>query len=85
MTPDEPPLAGPLRACAQGIYPDEAGIGLLIDHATFLRRQDFREHFIDVDSRDRGGRRADPATALRCSSGEEKSSDWPQAWPTAYL
>ena len=30
-----------LRACAAGLYPDEAGVDLLIRHDCFLRRRDF--------------------------------------------
>ena len=82
MTPDDPVLAGALRACAHGIYPDEAGVELLIAHATFLRRLDFRERFIDVDSNITNGTQyatinwADAISALNaghlcCSSGEE--------------
>jgi hypothetical protein len=41
MTGTTPPLDAALRACARGIYPDEAGIELLIRHATFLHRDDF--------------------------------------------
>jgi hypothetical protein len=41
----EPSLAGPLRAWARGIYPDEAGVELLIGHATFLDRADFTARF----------------------------------------
>jgi hypothetical protein len=37
----QPPPAAALRACAAGIYPTEAGVDLLINHATFLHRQDF--------------------------------------------
>ena len=44
----EPPLAGPLRAWARGIYPDEAAVELLISHATFLRRVDFTSRFIST-------------------------------------
>jgi hypothetical protein len=40
----EHPLAAPLRACAQGIYPDEAGIELLIGHDNFLHRDEFTSH-----------------------------------------
>ena len=32
------PLARSLRACARGIYPDEAAVELLIGHGTFLHR-----------------------------------------------
>ena len=42
----DPPLAGQLRAWARGIYPDEAGVGLLIGHAVFLHRADFTSRFI---------------------------------------
>ncbi len=30
-----------LRACAAGLYPDEAGAELLISHGGFLQRRDF--------------------------------------------
>jgi len=30
-----------LLACAAGFYPHEAGVGLLITHASFLDRSDF--------------------------------------------
>ena len=39
-------LAWSLRACACGIYPDEAAAELLISHGTFLHRDDFAGHFI---------------------------------------
>lgn len=42
----EPQLAGPLRTWARGIYPDEAGVELLIAHAAFLRRNDFTDRFV---------------------------------------
>jgi hypothetical protein len=35
-----------LRACAAGIYPAEAGIGLLIGHGTWLHRHDFTGPFV---------------------------------------
>ena len=44
----EPPLSAALRACARGIYPVEAGVELLIDHATFLRRHDFTTCFVHI-------------------------------------
>jgi len=47
-TAEESPLAGPLRAWACGIYPDEAGVEMLIGHATFLHRADFTARFIDT-------------------------------------
>jgi hypothetical protein len=50
MTPaaGEPPLAARLRARARGIYPDEAGVELLIGHAVFLDRDDFASRFITI-------------------------------------
>ncbi len=39
-------LAAALRACAAGLYPLEAGAGLLIAHDVFLRRGDFTDRFI---------------------------------------
>jgi hypothetical protein len=44
----EPLLAGQLRAWARGIYPDEAGVELLIGHAVFLDRADFTSRFIST-------------------------------------
>lgn len=44
MTRSELELA--LQASAAGIYPLEAGVGLLIAHASFLDRSDFRDRFI---------------------------------------
>jgi hypothetical protein len=35
-----------LRACAAGIYPAEAGVGLLIGHGTWLHRRDFTGPFV---------------------------------------
>ena len=48
MTPASPGLSLPaaLRACACGLYPLEAGVGLLISHACWLGREDFRDQFI---------------------------------------
>jgi hypothetical protein len=42
--PDEPPLAGALPACADGLYPAE----LLIRHSSWLCRDDFRDGFVGV-------------------------------------
>jgi len=39
-------LATALRACADGLYPLEAGVGLLIAHDTFLHRSDFTSRFV---------------------------------------
>lgn len=41
-----PQLAKALRACAAGLYPLEAGVGLLIAHGEFLHRADFTGRFI---------------------------------------
>jgi hypothetical protein len=46
--PDDPPLAAALRACADGIYPAEAAAELLIAHASWLCRDDFRDSYVDV-------------------------------------
>jgi hypothetical protein len=46
MTTDD--LAAALQACAAGLYPLEAGTGLLISNGTFLRRDDFTSRFITV-------------------------------------
>jgi hypothetical protein len=35
-----------LRACAAGIYPAQAGVGLLIGHDTWLHRRDFTGPFV---------------------------------------
>jgi hypothetical protein len=77
----EPPLAGPLRAWACGIYPDQAAVELLISHATFLRRTDFTSRFISTHaSSDGTGLAAIDWTAaitaldttLPCSGGEQR-------------
>ena len=48
MIPSSADLSLPaaLRACARGIYPLEAGVGLLISHACWPHRQDFQDEFI---------------------------------------
>jgi hypothetical protein len=48
MTPGSafPSLPAALRACARGIYPLEAGVGLLISHGSWLGREDFPDQFI---------------------------------------
>jgi hypothetical protein len=40
-------LAAALRDCAAGLYPLEAGTGLLISNASFLHREDFTRRFIE--------------------------------------
>jgi hypothetical protein len=46
--PDDPPLAAALRACADGFYPAEAAAELLICHASWLYREDFRDSYMHV-------------------------------------
>lgn len=48
MTADD--LTAALRACATGFYPLEAGVALLADNGTFLRRDDFTSRFITADT-----------------------------------
>jgi len=78
----EPPLAGPLRAWASGIYPDEAACDLLISQATWLARSDFRDQFVHPGTSLGGTELAciDWSAAvdalnegnLPCSAGEER-------------
>lgn len=63
----EPPLAEPLRAWARGIYPGEAGVELLISHATFLHRADFTDRFIDL------------GTSITDGITQMAAIDWPAA------
>lgn len=70
-----------LRACAAGLYPLEAGVGLLIANGTFLHREDFTTRFI-LNGTSVGTRTAavewEAATAalaageLPCSRGERR-------------
>lgn len=46
----DPPLAPSLRASARGLYTAEAGTELLIAHATWLQRRDFRDNFVYQDT-----------------------------------
>jgi len=41
-------LTAALRACAAGLYPLEAGTGLLIANGAFLHRDDFTSRFITI-------------------------------------
>ena len=78
------PLAQPLRACARGIYPDEAAIELLIGHDTFLHRDDFTSHITTGEYGQPGNRATHAAIdwttattaldagALPCSGGEQR-------------
>lgn len=77
----DPPLAGPLRAWARGIYPDQAAVELLISHATFLRRADFTSRFITTHASNDGTSLAAIDwtaaitaldTTLPCSGGEQR-------------
>ncbi|MGH3283204.1 MAG: hypothetical protein ACRDPD_00705, partial [Streptosporangiaceae bacterium] len=65
--PDDPPLAAALRACAAGFYPAEAAAELLIAHASWLRRDDFRDGYVDT-----GTSITDETTAMA-------AIDWPAA------
>jgi hypothetical protein len=77
------PLARSLRACARGIYPDEAAIELLTGHDTFLHRDDFTRH-ITTGEHGHGNEAANAAIdwdaaataldtgALPCSGGERR-------------
>ena len=75
----QPPLAAQLRAWARGIYPDEAGVELLIGHAVFLDRADFTSRFISIPGGGAGLAVIDwPAAvaalddSLPCSGGENR-------------
>jgi hypothetical protein len=75
----EPPLADPLRAWARGIYPDEAGVELLIAHGVFLHRADFTSRFISIPGDGAGLAAIDWRAAiaaldgsLPCSGGENR-------------
>jgi ABC-type branched-subunit amino acid transport system ATPase component len=81
MTPAS--LATALRTCATGLYPLEAGVGLLIANGTFLHSGDFTSRFIlHGTSASENAQMAavdwDTATAalaageLPCSSGERR-------------
>ena len=87
----EPPLAGPLRAWARGIYPDEAGVELLIGHASFLHRADFTSRFISIPGdgtawpSSTGPPRSPPwTTACPAPAARTGCSAWRPAWPPAY-
>jgi hypothetical protein len=70
-------LAQALRACASGIYAAEAAVGMLIAHATWLDRDDFRR-FIDA-APGTGMAAIDwPAAAAALSTGQLPSSQGEQ-------
>lgn len=79
----ELPLHAALRASARGIYPLEAGVELLIAHASWLHRNDFVDAFLDTDTSISDGTElasidwtgaiaALDTGALPCSSGEQR-------------
>lgn len=75
----ESPLAARLRAWARGIYPDEAGVEMLISHAVFLHRADFTSRFISIPGDGAGLAVIDWRAAiaalddsLPCSGGETR-------------
>ena len=75
----DPELAGPLRSCARGLYPVEAGVELLIGHDAWLHRSDFTERFVHIATDTQmaiidwvGAITALDNAGLPCSSGEEK-------------
>ena len=82
MTADD--LTAALRACAAGLYPLEAGTGLLIASGTFLHRDDFTSRFVSAGTSISDGATLmaaidwDAATAalhageLPCSGGERR-------------
>jgi hypothetical protein len=73
-----------LRAAAAGIYPVEAGVGLLIGHDTWLHRKDFTAAFVHTGTSISDGITqlaevdwpaaitALDAGALPCSGGEQR-------------
>jgi hypothetical protein len=77
-----PGLVPALHACANGIYPIEAGVGLLIANEAFLHRDDFTSRFI-LHGTSGGTRTAaidwEAATTalaageLSCSRGEQRA------------
>jgi hypothetical protein len=76
MTADH--LTAALRACAAGLYPLEAGTGLLIASGTFLHRDDFTSRFITIATSISDGTTPMAAIAalhageLPCSGGERR-------------
>jgi hypothetical protein len=58
---------GQLRASAAGIYPTEAGTGLLISHDTWLHRDDFTAAFVHT------------GTSITDGTTKMAEVDWPAA------
>src|SRR6266704_3215632 len=73
----DPPLAGQLRAWARGIYPDEAGVELLIGHASFLHRADFTSRLISIPGDGAGL----AAGSRRCRGRPGLPAGPPARWP----
>jgi hypothetical protein len=80
MTADE--LTAGLQACAVGLYPLEAGVGLLIAEDTFLQRDDFTIRFIEYGTSSGAAMAAIDwdavitalhAGGLPCSGGERRA------------
>jgi 8-oxo-dGTP diphosphatase len=63
---EDPPLAGPLRACVRSLYAAEAAIELLIRHAAWLHRNDFCHRFVRT------------STSITSNAGTA-AIDWPAA------
>lgn len=70
-------LAQALHTCASGVYTAEAATGMLIAHATWLDRDDFRR-FIDADPGTRMAAIDWPAVAASLSAGQMPSSQGEQ-------
>jgi hypothetical protein len=64
--PSQHPLAGPLHAAAAGLDASQAAARLIIAHATWINRADFRDQFIRHATH--------PATGAR-----HATIDWPAA------
>lgn len=54
--PHDPPLAAPLRTGVRGLRAAQAGTELLIRHATWLHRNDFRDRYVHLDVHATGDR-----------------------------
>ena len=71
MTATDHPLHTALRACASGVFPAEAGVGLLISHDTWLHRDDFAGPFVHT-----GVSITDGITRWPRSTGPPPSPPW---------
>jgi hypothetical protein len=82
-------LATALRTCSAGLYPLEAGVGLLTANGTFLHRDDFTSRFVVHGTTGTAAVDGDAATAaltageLPCSGANTGSSGWQPASPEA--